>query len=231
MEKVQIIVLSRNYAEFLPDTINSIINQTYKDWHCYITDGGSTDNSMQVANSFSDKRITTISTLPDTSICRTHPISRMSNSPYIMWIAADDKIEPTFLEENIKVLEENNVDLVYNSYVQHKFSETGKHLGQKECKLLTPEHDLMNGMYCGVFWLMKRKVWEDVGGFIVDGAMDYAFVLHAQYNKVKMMYLDKNLGWYRDHPKSDSSSYTPFKFWELGETTRNIEKDRRNKCK
>ena len=45
---VDVILPNYNKAEFLEDAINSVITQTYKNWHLYIVDDHSNDNSAKV---------------------------------------------------------------------------------------------------------------------------------------------------------------------------------------
>jgi len=53
---VDMIVVNYNYGAFLRDCLESISNQTYKNWRCTIIDNGSTDDSRQIVDSFiSDK--------------------------------------------------------------------------------------------------------------------------------------------------------------------------------
>ena len=44
--KVSIITASYNYAEYISETIESVINQTYPNWELIIVDDGSKDNSV-----------------------------------------------------------------------------------------------------------------------------------------------------------------------------------------
>ena len=55
MEKklVSIITPSYNTGEFISKTINSVINQTYKNWEMIIVDDCSADNSIEIINNFS----------------------------------------------------------------------------------------------------------------------------------------------------------------------------------
>lgn len=53
--KISIITASYNYAEYIADVINSVINQTYPDWELIVVDDGSSDNSVEIIKSFCQK--------------------------------------------------------------------------------------------------------------------------------------------------------------------------------
>ena len=61
--KISIITASYNYADYIEETLKSVLKQTYQDWELIIVDDGSTDNSLSVANFYSakDNRIRVIS--------------------------------------------------------------------------------------------------------------------------------------------------------------------------
>lgn len=58
-EKVAILLSTYNGQEYLAQQIESIQNQTYKDWKLYIRDDGSTDNTVKIIKEYckSDSRI------------------------------------------------------------------------------------------------------------------------------------------------------------------------------
>ena len=53
---ISIIIPSYNRAHLIGDTLNSILDQTYKSWECIIVDDGSTDNSYDLIVDFIKKR-------------------------------------------------------------------------------------------------------------------------------------------------------------------------------
>ena len=55
MSKVTFITASYNYAKYIKETIESVINQTVQDWEMIIVDDGSTDNSVEVIKSYCEK--------------------------------------------------------------------------------------------------------------------------------------------------------------------------------
>ena len=46
---VSIIVPCYNQAQFLPETLQSVLDQTYTNWECIIVNDGSLDNTEEVA--------------------------------------------------------------------------------------------------------------------------------------------------------------------------------------
>ena len=54
---VDIILPNFNKENYLKETIDSILNQSFKDFNLYIIDDNSTDNSKKVIDKYSDTRI------------------------------------------------------------------------------------------------------------------------------------------------------------------------------
>lgn len=57
MPKVSVIIPTYNRAKFLKRAINSVLNQTFKDFELIIVDDGSTDDTSEVIYNFGDSRI------------------------------------------------------------------------------------------------------------------------------------------------------------------------------
>ncbi len=55
MPKVSIITPCHNSGKFISDTINSVLLQTFSDWEMLITDDCSTDNSVEIIETFVEK--------------------------------------------------------------------------------------------------------------------------------------------------------------------------------
>lgn len=53
--KISIITANYNYAKYLEEMINSVINQSYADWELIIVDDGSSDNSVEIIKSYCEK--------------------------------------------------------------------------------------------------------------------------------------------------------------------------------
>ena len=115
---VDVILPNYNKAEFLEEAINSVITQSYKNWHMYIVDDNSSDNSWNVIKKFLDlKNITAIrlSKNKGPSFCRNYAM-RISKSKYIAFIDSDDSWIKSKLEKQLYFMEKNNFSFTYTDY-------------------------------------------------------------------------------------------------------------------
>ena len=128
-EKVSVDVILPNYnkIDFLESAINSVIDQTFKNWHLYIIDDCSNDNSAEIINNFSNLKNVTVIKLhkyKGPAFCRNYGM-RMSKSKYISFIDSDDSWLNTKLEKQIFFMEKNNLDFTYTDYTSF-FENNGK---------------------------------------------------------------------------------------------------------
>ena len=105
MAKVSIITISYNNAKGLLRTIESVVNQTYTDYEYIIIDGGSSDNSKQIIESFSD-RITYWVSEPDKGVYNAmNKGIAVAKGEYLHFLnsgdsyATSDVLERTFTKE------------------------------------------------------------------------------------------------------------------------------------
>ena len=115
---VDIILPNYNKCEFLEESINSSIKQTYKNWHMYIIDDHSTDNSWSIIKKFSNLNNLTQIRLDKNmgpSFCRNYAM-RISKSKYISYIDSDDIWKTDKLERQINFMETNNLYFTYTDY-------------------------------------------------------------------------------------------------------------------
>ncbi len=92
-----VIIPTFNRADFLSQTIQSVINQKFQNWECIIVDDGSTDNTKEVVNSFNDSRIKYFyKKNEERSIARNYGIQQ-ARGQYICFLDSDDLYYPNHL--------------------------------------------------------------------------------------------------------------------------------------
>lgn len=120
LPKISIITASYNYAEYISQTIESIINQTYTNWELIIVDDGSKDNSVEIIKSYcqKDSRIKLYQHknavnkgLKDTLLLGI----KKASSEWITFLESDDEFVSTNLEEKVKIINSNpNIKFIFN---------------------------------------------------------------------------------------------------------------------
>lgn len=98
-----------NQEDYLHDSINSILNQTFRDFDFLIINDGSTDKSVEIIESFSDKRIRFINNSKNIGLISSLNIglSESLDAKYIARMDSDDIAYPTRLEEQLKILDDH----------------------------------------------------------------------------------------------------------------------------
>ena len=46
--KISVYITNKNYSKYLEKSVNSVINQSYKNWELFIIDDNSSDNSREI---------------------------------------------------------------------------------------------------------------------------------------------------------------------------------------
>ena len=116
---VSIITPSYNSAKFIAETIQSVQNQTHQNWEMIIVDDGSSDETENVVLSIieNDKRIQfhKLNQNSGPAVARNTGIEKASGD-YMTFIDADDIWFSTFIENNIKTIQETGIPFVFSSY-------------------------------------------------------------------------------------------------------------------
>ena len=114
---ISIIIPTYNRSHLIGETLDSILNQSYKNWECIVVDDGSDDFTVELMEFYlsKDKRIQYYQRPKNfpkgANACRNYGFT-FSNGSYIKWFDSDDKLNHHYLEEKILLLTSSNPDLV-----------------------------------------------------------------------------------------------------------------------
>ena len=115
-----IIVASYNYQDLIQETLDSLINQTYKNFEVIVVDDGSKDNSVDVIKKYIDKYPFIHLYQHENGINKGLPETvalgvKKAKGEYIAFCESDDYWTTDHLEEiNKKINSENNVQIIVN---------------------------------------------------------------------------------------------------------------------
>ena len=109
MSKIAILLATYNGARFIREQIDSIKDQTYKDWDLYVRDDGSTDNTVSIIQEYENMN-PNIHLFEDEEkhIGAKNSFMKLLSaidSDYYMFCDQDDIWLPTKIEHSVDLLE------------------------------------------------------------------------------------------------------------------------------
>lgn len=186
MPKISIILVNYNYAHYLDERIQSLLNQTFTDFELIIIENGSTDNSLEVIKKYlSDGRIK-LQAYPNNAF----PYQRWNNGvdlaqgEYLQIVSSDDSCHPQLLEKLSEQLEKHSsVNFAYcqctdidddgkkissrarliDELEKERWSKDFVGSGKDECRYMLLEFIPVNAGAA----LMRRQAFLDAGKFDV----------------------------------------------------------------
>ena len=210
-ELISIIVPIYNVENYLRQCLDSIQNQTYKNFECIMVNDGSTDSSQQIAEEYlTDSRFRLINqSNKGLSGARNTAISHIrEESTFISFVDSDDYIYPDFLETLIEHIEDD-VDIIEGMIENfHDEIKVDRVCHNFEKKILITKDDklgelALNELRVSVFPKLFRKslLTED---FFPEGWIfeDLAVVPELVSHSRKWIKLPKVIYGYRIRPNS-----------------------------
>jgi glycosyltransferase involved in cell wall biosynthesis len=119
--EVSVIIPTYNRQHFIGKAIDSVLNQTYKDYELIIVDDGSTDGTTEwIKKTYPDVRLVRCEVNRGSASVRNDGI-RLATGEFIGFLDSDDEWEPGFLAVQVKALKENpEAVLSYCDYTEVK---------------------------------------------------------------------------------------------------------------
>jgi glycosyltransferase involved in cell wall biosynthesis len=162
-----IITVVFNAEKTITKTINSILHQTESFFDYIVIDGKSTDNTIELINSykqqFIEKKInfTLISELDKGIYDAMNKGIDLTTTEYITFLNADDTFDNDFIKSCLKIVDESHPDYIYSS-VYACFGETRK--------LFIPNFDPNTFLFRSMPFphpglIVKRIIYNEIGKF------------------------------------------------------------------
>ncbi len=107
--KVTVLMSVYNGEKYLREAIDSILNQTFRDFEFLIINDGSTDRTIEILRSYHDRRIKIINNERNMGLTKSlNKGLKMARGEYIARMDADDISLPNRLDKQLAVMEKNN---------------------------------------------------------------------------------------------------------------------------
>ena len=208
--KVSIIVPCYKQAVYLPETLDSVLLQSYSNWECIIINDGSPDNTDEVAQQYVN-RDTRFKYFKQQnrglSTARNIGIEK-SRGEYILPLDADDLIGPTYLEKAV-----SHFELFPETKLVYCKAEL---FGAQKMYWDLPTYDYdsfiwENCIFCSAVY--RRRDYDQTLGYnvnMVHGNEDWDFWLSLLKKEDIVYCVDEILFYYRIKESSRSTELGKF---------------------
>jgi glycosyltransferase involved in cell wall biosynthesis len=224
---ISIIMNCFNGEEFLKDSIESVISQTYQNWELIFYDNCSKDNSKKIFNSFDNKKFKYFKSKRKLKLYEARNLAfKKAKGRYISFIDVDDIWLKTKLTKQLELMKKTKTKFCYSNYYRLKSNKKQKAYSKK-----LPEgviYDELLKDYCvGIITvLLERKLLINSHikfNINYDIIGDYDLFLKLS-KKIKFSCVQEPLATYRVH--DNNMSFRKFSVYikELKDWARHNEK-------
>ena len=210
---ISVVISAYNAEQFLDETLESVLSQTYENWECIIVNDGSTDNTESIAKKWCEKDARFCYFYKENSgVSDTRNLGiKEARGEYIAFLDADDLYMPNFLKVCLENLVEKDVDLVapkmlefwnvQNGVIEDEDKKDYLYSGKEGIALFLHSNRLTMALLC------KKSVMDEVGGFTWHKkAEDLHCWLKVLFAGYKIYRIDETLLLYRLVENSMSST-------------------------
>ncbi|MDC1096642.1 glycosyltransferase family 2 protein [Pelagibacteraceae bacterium] len=218
--EIDIIVPNYNKALFLDECINSILNQTYKNWKLYIIDDCSSDNSFKIIEKYKNNnqiRIFKLRNNRGPSFCRNLGI-RLSNSKFISFLDSDDYWINTKLDDQLNFMKQNNYDFTYSDYISFFENKNNKKKIKTNIKKsFTLKEFILNSSINSSTVILSRRIIGNIKFKKTKLLEDYLFKCELLRKNIKAYKYNSITTYYRilNNSRSNNKIKNMLSLWEI----------------
>lgn len=208
LPKISIITPSYNQAQFLEDTILSVLGQGYPNLEYLIMDGGSNDGSKEIIKKYSDSISYWQSIKDKGQADAINQGFKKAGGEILMWLNSDDMLMPNVLYKIADYYKKEPEHLYFGNCIHFQTIDSGvKTVGSNVLTLFNENrlNELDFIIQPSSFW--NRKIWEETGPLdeTYHFGFDWEWFLRVQKN-FKLTPISDVLSMYRIHDQHKSGT-------------------------
>ena len=225
--KVTVYIPAYNYGKYIEKAIQSVLNQTMRDWELIIINDGSTDNTSDILKKYEHHPKIRITEQENRGLTVSNNIAlRLCNGEYLLRLDADD-----YLDENALLILSNTLDakpdvgLVYPDY--YIVDEDGEVIEIVRRKKIGEEVELLDLPAHGACTMFRKECLLQIGGYEESIECQDGYDVWLKFIQLFKPYnVNLPLFYYRRHPGSLSTNQQ-----KILKVRRNIKRNFVNKYK
>lgn len=228
--RFSITVPAYNATATLPETVDSVREQTFGDWELVIVDDGSTDDTLAMARDYAslDPRIKAVTQENRGTGGAYNTAVRSAKGDLLVMLSADDLLLPNHLEVMDLAIAEHPDAGIYSSSGYFEYEDgtrvpAASNAGWAD-PLAVKLPELLAGCFFGIGAVYRRAVWEAQDGFPERTyAEDYAFWLMGLAHGFTHRYVPEALWVHRRNSVQKSADAIRMRQADLAAVTRMVD--------
>jgi glycosyltransferase involved in cell wall biosynthesis len=191
---VSIIVPCYNSQNWVQETVESCLTQTYPNVEIIVVDDGSTDGSREILSQYLPRIRLETGPNRGANSARNRAFA-LSTGKYIQYLDADDVLEPDKIGRQLRFLKETKADVVYGDWRFRIHLPDSSFSYLDKIRVSGVQQDILASLLSG-WWvapaalLFRRQVVEQVGGWdeTLRASQDRDFITSVALSGAKIRY-------------------------------------------
>ena len=159
MPRISVVIPALNEEKFLPVLLESLKNQTFKDYEVIVADAGSKDNTLEIANSYGARVVP--GGMPGPGRNRG---AEVATGEFLFFFDSDVLLPNDFLEKAMREMDDRFIDLATCEFLPLSELTIDKAVFQLS-NLIVKMNQNLNPRAAGFCIFINRRLFNRVGGF------------------------------------------------------------------
>ena len=205
--KITVYITNYNYGKYIKQAIESVLNQSCKDFELIIIDDGSTDDSKGIIEKYSSHPKVKIIFQQNKGLNVTNNIAlRVASGQYIMRLDADDYLDSSaLLVMSDSLNKDDNLGLVFPDYFL--IDQHDNILNIERRNSFDSEVSLLDQPAHGACTMIRKKYLQQLGGYDEEYRCQDGYELWIKFiSKYKVSNINTPLFYYRQHGSNLTSN-------------------------
>ena len=207
MVDLSIVIINKNYKDYLKYCIESCLSQKTKfKYEILFSDDGSTDGSIEYIKSLRNNKIKCLVSKNKGIEIVSNKALKKARGKFVVRVDSDDLLKKNFVEIMLTKIQKTNYSFAYSNY--HLINKKGKMIKNVKLPQFDKNEIFSRGDFLASGTVFLKKHLKKLNFYNVkyknSGLENYELILKLLLINKKGKHINKNLFYYRKHKKNYS---------------------------
>lgn len=182
---ISVIIPSYNRAETIRRSVDSVLNQSYRDIEVIVVDDCSTDGTLDVISGYTDNRLRCVKHKQNRGACAARNTGiEYARGEYIAFQDSDDSWRPDKLRYQLELLQKQEADICFCKMERHGYPADKARFYPELSEGVVTYEVLLSRSYVSTQTILARREMCDIHKFdiLIKRMQDYDWIIRAAHN-------------------------------------------------